>query len=115
MPPSVLVRYTVKYRQAKLLTICVLRDIIDKQTWPFSSVAVGVGSFDHPEKERETQPATEEENMSPEALHQISLLLDRILPFDADPPEGLFSPLQEAGIYLAEVKDRLRTQVWLAQ
>ncbi len=53
--------------------------------------------------------------MNPQALHQISLLLDRILPFSADPPEGLFSPLQEAGIYLAEVKDRLRTQVRLAQ
>lgn len=53
--------------------------------------------------------------MNPQALHQISVLLSRIPPFGPDPPDGLFSTLQEAGIYLADVKARLRTQTWLAQ
>ncbi len=53
--------------------------------------------------------------MNPQALQQIGVLLNRIPPFGSDPPEGLFSTLQEAGIYLAEVKARLRTQAWLAQ
>ena len=53
--------------------------------------------------------------MNPQALQQISELLSRIPPFGPEPPEGLFSTLQEAGIYLADVKARLRTQTWLAQ